>query len=135
MPILKQIIELKNNLETSLEQVAFNMKYRVFYIKKGKFFISKIENGKTRQAITKNNPTFKRDCLWFTFDECIKFIKENRSMLEVWGVVDENGKQSVVGKFDGILQTKLVKNCSVKTIKVEVGNMIYEVSPSEIEKI
>lgn len=77
--------------------------YRIFYINKGKFFLSIIENGTVRQAITKHHKTFMQDCVWFTFDEAQKIIKNNRHMLETWGIVDKKGKQLIVGKFDGIL--------------------------------
>lgn len=76
--------------------------YRVFYIHSGKFFISKVEN----EAITKLHPDFKEKCKWFTFDEAKKLIKKRRSFPEVWGIVDENGKQLKVGHFDGILTRK-----------------------------
>lgn len=76
--------------------------YRLFYINHGKFFVSKIEN----QSITKLHPTFKEDCKWFTFEQAKKLIKKRRSFPEVWGIVDENGKQLTVGHWDGILKLK-----------------------------
>lgn len=78
--------------------------YRIFYINHGKFFLSKVDGVSVRQAITKFHPSFKNDCLWFTFDECQKIIKHNRSILETWGIVDKNGKQLIAGKFDGVLK-------------------------------
>jgi hypothetical protein len=78
--------------------------YRIFYIHKGKYFVSKVNGISVSVAITKKHPTFKEDCLWFTFEKCIKIIKHNRSLLTTWGIVDKNGIQYTVGKFDGILK-------------------------------
>ena len=81
--------------------------YRIFYINNGKFFVSQIQDDLfVNQTITKHHPEFKENCLWFTFEECKKIIKRNRHFLETWGIVDKNGKQYVVGKFDGILKLK-----------------------------
>jgi hypothetical protein len=79
-------------------------KYRIFYINHGKFFLSVVDGVRQRQAITKHHKEFNKLCLWFSFDECVKIIKHNRTFPEVWGVVDETGKQWTVGKFDGILK-------------------------------
>jgi hypothetical protein len=78
--------------------------YRVFYINNGKFFLSIVEGLSVRQAITKHHESFKKDCLWVTFDVAIKLIKHNRHFPTVWGIVDKDGKEKTVGKFDGILK-------------------------------
>lgn len=81
--------------------------YRVFYINHGKFFISIIEDGdRVRQAVTKHHEKFNELCIWVTFEKAQRIIKRNRCFPEVWGIVDTEGKQLVVGKFDGILKMK-----------------------------
>lgn len=71
-------------------------KYRIFYINGGKFFVSVVENGRLRQAITKHHKDFKTLCLWFTETEALKFIKENRNNLESWYLVDNQGVQKEI---------------------------------------
>lgn len=71
-------------------------KYRIFYINGDKFFVSVVENGRLRQAITKHHKDFKASCLWFTGVEALKFIKENRHNLESWYLVDAQGVQEEI---------------------------------------
>lgn len=89
--------------------------------------------------------------------QCEKKLKENAKKLKKGEKVLFNFpikvKHNRKGEFfnfdlkDNLLEGKVYKpfyikkrmrmgeDCSVETIKVEAGNMIYEVSPDEVEKI
>jgi len=70
--------------------------YRIFYINNGKFFVSIVEKGKLRQAITKYHKDFKTLCKWFTKEDALTFIKNNRHHLESWYLVDNKGVQTEI---------------------------------------
>ena len=73
--------------------------YKIFYINKGKFFLTRswlTNNPKT--AITNKHPSFKEEVGLFTAKEITKLMKQ-ASNYEIWDVCDEMGKQYVKPKW------------------------------------